>query len=72
MIRAEEDANQDGRVDKWETFADDALETVAFDEDGDGRPDRRLTYRAGGALATIESEPDATGHFTRRVAVDAR
>ena len=68
MTRAEEDVNQDGRVDKWETFADDALETVAFDEDG--RPDRRLTYGQGGALATIESEPDATGRYTRSVAVD--
>ena len=67
MIRAEEDANQDGRVDKWETFVDDALETVAFDEDGDGRPDRRLTYSTGGVLALIESEPNTSGVYTKRV-----
>ena len=65
MVRAEEDV--DGRVDKWETFAGATLETVAFDEDADGRPDRRLTYGPGGSLALIESEPNAAGDYTRRV-----
>jgi hypothetical protein len=55
-------------VHKWETFRDGALETVAFDEDGDGKPDRRLTYH-GVALAVIESQPDASGRFAKRTEV---
>ena len=31
LVRAEEDTNRDGRVDKWETYADGALKSVAFD-----------------------------------------
>jgi hypothetical protein len=39
-----------------------------MDEDGDGRPDRRLTY-SNGALASIESERDESGVFRRSVNV---
>ena len=39
-----------------------------MDENGDGRPDRRLTYD-GGTLVQIESEPDASGAFQKRVIV---
>ena len=56
LVRVEEDTAGDGNVHKWETYRDGALETVAFDEDGDGKPDRRLTYR-GTAPALIESQP---------------
>ena len=42
-------------------------EQTARGEQG-GRPDRRLTY-SGGSLVTIESEPDASGNFTKRVDV---
>lgn len=68
LVSAEDDTNHDGRVDKWETYAAGALKTAAFDENGDGKPDRRLTY-ANGQLTLIESEPDASGVFTRRVSV---
>jgi hypothetical protein len=44
LVRAEEDTNEDGKPDKWETYAGDALETVAFDENGDGVPDTWLRY----------------------------
>ena len=44
------------------------LKTAAMDENGDGRPDRRLTY-SGSALVQIESEPDASGMFQKRVIV---
>ena len=57
-----------GQVDKWETFAREALETVAFDENGDGRPDRRLTYGPEGQLLMIESEPDPAGRYSTVVA----
>jgi hypothetical protein len=68
LIAAEEDTNADGRPDKWETYAGGALQTAAFDENGDGRPDRRLTYDAG-RLVLIESEPDASGKYQKRVDV---
>ena len=69
IVRAEEDDNGDGAADKWETYATGAVVSAAFDENGDGRPDRRLNYGPGGALLSIESEPDATGAFTKKVDV---
>ena len=69
MVRTEADTNGDGRTDQWETYEAGALKTVARDENADGRPDRRLTYASDGALALIESEPDAAGVFQTRVAV---
>jgi hypothetical protein len=65
LIRAEADTNQDGRIDQWETYQDDALRSIAYDENRDGTPDRRLTY-AGSSLVSIDSEPDASGRFTKR------
>jgi hypothetical protein len=68
MVRVEEDGNRDGRVDRWETYENGSLKTAAMDENGDGVADRRLTYE-GGVLVLIESEPDRSGRFTRRVEV---
>lgn len=65
LVRAEEDTNGDGNVDKWETYEHGQLATVAFDEDYDGRPDRRLTYK-NGQLVLIESNPDASGAYRTR------
>ena len=67
LARSEEDADGDGRPDKWETYSNGAVATAAFDDDGDGRPNRRFTYD-GRNLAFIETEPDASGTFTRKVA----
>jgi hypothetical protein len=69
LVRADIDANRDGRVDRWETFAGGQLHTIAYDEDGDGIADRRLTYE-GAALVQIESQPDAAGRFMKRVAIE--
>ena len=41
---------------------------MAFDENHDGKPDRRMIYE-GGALVLIETEPDPAGNYTRRVDV---
>lgn len=68
LARAEDDTNGDGKPDKWETYDAGALATAAFDENGDGSPDRRLTYTAG-RLSLIESAPDASGRFSKRVMV---
>jgi hypothetical protein len=50
IVRAEEDGDGDGTLDKWETF-DGAgrMASVAFDTEHRGRPDRRLVYGPGGA-----------------------
>jgi hypothetical protein len=66
LLRAEDDGNADGVKDKWETYQTGALRTAAWDDNNDGQPDRRFTYAAG-ALVTIETEPDATGTFGKRV-----
>lgn len=71
LQRVEEDGNHDGRVDKWEHYIDGALKTAAFDEDGDGRPDRRLTYDAA-VLVRIETAPDGSGSYTKSTAVPRR
>ncbi len=68
LVRAEEDTNADGKPDKWETYENGAIKTAAFDENGDGKPDRRLTY-SGGALVLIESSPEASGNYAKRVEV---
>ena len=68
LVRAEVDANRDGRIDRWETFAGGELHTIAYDENGDGVADRRLTYD-GAALVLIESQPDAAGQFMKRVPI---
>ena len=69
MARSESDTNGDGRTDQWETYDAGVVKTVAMDENADGRPDRRLTYSADGTLVLIESDPDASGSFQKRVAV---
>lgn len=68
LAAVEEDTNHDGRPDRWETYAAGQLQKASFDENADGRADRQLTYRAG-SLVLIESEPDGTGQFRRRVEV---
>jgi hypothetical protein len=68
LVRADVDANRDGRIDRWETFAGGELHTIAYDENGDGVADRRLTYEAA-ALVLIESQPDGAGRFMKRVQI---
>ena len=68
LVSAEEDADHDGKPDKWETYDGGVLKTVAFDETHDGKPDRRLTYDRG-ALTLIETDPDGAGGYRTQVAV---
>jgi hypothetical protein len=66
LLSVEEDTNRDGRRDKWERYENGLVKTAEFDENGDGRPDRRLSYR-GSELALIETAPDASGAYTRKL-----
>lgn len=68
LVKAEEDTNSDGKPDKWETYENAVIQTASFDENADGIADRRLTYN-GTTLVLIESQPDATGKFAKRVDV---
>ena len=68
LVRAEEDTTHDGRPDKWETYEHGILKTVAFDENGNGRPTRRLIYSST-ARVVIESDPDASGRLAEHVDV---
>lgn len=62
-VRADEDTDGDGAFDKWETFDDGRLASVAFDSQHRGSPDRRLLYAPDGN-ARIEIDPDGDGQFT--------
>lgn len=64
LLRVEEDTDRDGRRDKWEHYVDGTVRTAEFDENHDGKPDRRLTYRDA-ELVMIETAPDASGRYTR-------
>jgi hypothetical protein len=66
LLRVEEDTNHDGRRDKWERYENGVVSVAEFDENYDGRPDRRLTYRDA-ELILIESAPDASGNYTKRI-----
>jgi hypothetical protein len=65
---------EEDRIDRWEYYERGAVARATEDADGDGRPDRRLTYRTDGRLLSLESEPDASGVYQRRhdVAGDPR
>jgi hypothetical protein len=58
LARAEEDTDHDGAMDKWETYDDGRLATVAFDETRRGTPTRKILYNANG---TVRIEVDSTG-----------
>ncbi len=67
LVAAEEDSDEDGRMDKWETYDGERLASVAFDTQHRGTPDRRLIYGADGSVR-VEVDAKGDGHF---VAVDA-
>ena len=61
-VRAEEDGDGDGRVDKWETYRDGVLATLAVDTARRGTPDRLLVYAPDGTV-TVQTDPSGTGRF---------
>lgn len=66
LVRAEEDANRDGHVDKWETWAGGVLRLTAFDTSfAGGAANRRLVYDEAGRFAYVEADTDGDGRFER-------
>jgi hypothetical protein len=64
LVRAEEDTNADGRIDKWDRYENGVLREVAFDTTLQReRPDRRLRYDARGRFEGIEADSDGDGTF---------
>jgi hypothetical protein len=72
-VRAEEDTDGDGVMDRWERYAGGVLTTVEFDDGRkrDGTPTQRFTYDGRGGLMSIESEPDGRGGYGKKVALGA-
>lgn len=65
LVRAEEDSNGDGRIDKWERYEGTSLREAAFDTTFTrGRADRRVLYDAQGQ-SVVETDPDGDGQFVR-------
>lgn len=62
VVRAEEDGDGDGMFDKWETYKEGRLASVAFDTLHRGKPDRRLVYGADGS-ARLEVDLAGAGTF---------
>ena len=64
VVRAEEDTNGDGRIDKWERYEGSVLREAAFDTTFTaGRADRRVRYEAQGS--TVEEDRDGDGKFVQ-------
>ena len=71
LVRSQDDANRDGRPDKWDTYElrhdvpagepPFAIIATAFDDSGNGRPERRFVYGARGAIVRVEIDPDGDG-----------
>ena len=62
IAAAEEDANGDGLMDKWETYEGGRLVSLAFDTSHRGKADRRLIYGADGT-ARLEVDSSGSGQF---------
>lgn len=68
LTRVELDTNGDGRVDRWDVYADRVLREVRFDTSfASARPDRRLLYDAAGQYLAAEADEDGDGRFERVV-----
>lgn len=68
-VRAEEDADGDGLMDRWEHYdASGAQIAVEFDtiKPYSGKPNRRMNYSPTGALLSIETDPDGAGGYLKK------
>jgi hypothetical protein len=66
LERVEEDTNGDGRLDKWERYANGVLREAAFDTSlTASRADKRLLFDGQGRFEAIEDDSDRDGSFVR-------
>lgn len=66
LVRAEEDTNGDGRIDRWDRYQAGVLREAAFDTSfAAGRPDRRVLYDAAGKYVAVEGDRERDGTFER-------
>lgn len=66
LVRAEEDTNLDGRIDRWDRYEGGRLREAAFDTSfAAGRPDRRVLYDAAGKYVAVEEDSERDGTFVR-------
>jgi hypothetical protein len=56
LVRTVSDTDGNGIIDKWETYSDGVLTSVAFDTNSAGHPTRRLVYGKDGSLTRIEKD----------------
>lgn len=56
LTGVEEDSDADGRIDRWESYADGRLVRLSFDPAGSGQPTHTLRYQADGT--TDVASPD--------------
>lgn len=73
LVRSQEDANGDGRPEKWDTYRPNpgapagepayAITSSSFDDTGRGTPQRRFVYGDKGAITRVELDPDGDGTF---------
>lgn len=76
LVRSQDDANGDGRPDKWDFYITRpdhaagepayAISSSAFDDSGSGRPERRFVYGPKGSVARVEFDRDGTGDWRAR------
>jgi hypothetical protein len=59
----EDDTDNNGRADKWETYVGGVLTRLDLDVAGKGFPDRRFVYGKGGVVTRIDEDSDGDGVF---------
>lgn len=72
LVRAEEDTNGDGRIDRWDRYESGVLREAAYDTSfAAPRPDRRLVYDAKGKFVAVEADLERDGTFVTLTGADA-
>lgn len=64
LVRAEEDSNLDGRVDRWDRYEGGVLREADFDTSlAASRPNRRIVYDATGRFVRVDADDERDGTF---------
>jgi EF hand len=66
LVRAEQDVDGNGAVDRWETYTDGHMGSVGFDLEQAGRPTLRLVYGSHGEVVRVETAGDLAPHAAKR------